>query len=224
MKKEIVLRGMIVIISTLALGIGVGFFRISCFGSDPYTAMNTGVSSLLAIPFGRYQFLSNAILILIMVFLSRELVGFGTVFNMIFVGYSADFVIWILKTPLQSAFGTAEGIELPIWIRLVFLFFAFWIFSFFIASYIAANLGIAPYDALSIILEKACAGKITFSIARIIVDCVAVVIAFLTGFYQGIQWQIIGVGTICIACLSGPLIQIFRNWVEKKIDKLSIDS
>lgn len=217
MKKELIIRGIIVIIGTLLLGVGTGFLRLACFGSDPYTSMNAGVSGLLSISLGRYQFLENAVLIAVMLFISKELVGFGTVFNMIFVGYSGDFTIWILKEPLQSAFGTIEGCELPIWIRIVFFLIGFLMFCFFIAAYIAANLGIAAYDALSIILEKASKEKISFRTARIMIDCLAVGIAFITGLCQGIQWQIIGVGTICIACFSGPLIAVFREWVSRKI-------
>ena len=217
MNKEAGLRGFVVVISTLAVGVGVGFFRISCFGSDPYTAMNAGVSSLLSMPFGTYQLLFNAILIAAMVFWAKELVGFGTIFNMIFVGYSADFTLWVLKMPLQSAFGTAEGSELPVWIRILFLFLAFWMFCLFIAAYIAADFGIAPYDALSIMLEKACKGKIPFKMARIIVDCIAAAIAFISGISQGKQWQMAGVGTICIACFSGPIISRVRDWVGNRI-------
>lgn len=217
MKKETVLRGIIVAISTIALGIGVGCFRISCFGSDPYTAMNSGMSNILQMSFGGYQLMINAILIVIMLFVARELIGFGTVFNMVCVGYSADATLWLLKPLLQSLFGTAEGTELPIVVRVAFLCLAFFMFCFFIGAYIAANLGIAPYDALSIILEKFCKGKLTFRMARIMVDCLSVLIAFAAGAYKGIQWQIIGIGTIGIACFSGPLISICKDWTEKKM-------
>ena len=56
MKKERMIRGIVVIIGTLLLGVGIGFLRLGCFGSDPYTSMNAGVSSLLSMPLGRYQF------------------------------------------------------------------------------------------------------------------------------------------------------------------------
>ena len=221
MKKERMIRGIVVIIGTLLLGVGIGFLRLGCFGSDHYTSMNAGVSSLLSMPLGRYQFLENAVLIVIMLFISKELLGFGTIFNMIFVGYSGDFTIWILKKPLQAVFGTAEGSELPIGVRIVFFLIGFLMFCCFIAAYMAADLGIAAYDALGIILEKASKEKIPFKIARIIIDCIAVVIAVATGLSQGIQWQIVGIGTICIACLAGPLIGASREWVAKKINEMA---
>ena len=45
--KSYLVRGLAVVIGIFMVGIAVGFFKIAEMGADPFTAMNTGISSML---------------------------------------------------------------------------------------------------------------------------------------------------------------------------------
>ena len=69
-------------------------------------------------------------------------------------------------------------------------------------------------------VETLTKGAIQFRIARIILDAICVSIAFFTGTQAGIQWKIIGIGTILLTFCTGPLIQFFRiHWSDPLLAK-----
>ena len=76
-------------------------------------------------------------------------------------------------------------------------------------------MGMSPYDAVGYIIEMLTKGKVSFRAARITSDIVCVSIGFATGLQTGIQWKIIGIGTVVSAFCTGPLIQFFRvHWSD----------
>jgi uncharacterized membrane protein YczE len=79
-----------------------------------------------------------------------------------------------------------------------------------------ADMGIAPYDSVAIIIEKLTHQKIPFHKARILSDVVVVIIGiiFATASGAGI-WSVAGIGTIINACFNGPLIQFFKTKLER---------
>ena len=85
-----------------------------------------------------------------------------------------------------------------------------------VALYMVADMGIAPYDSVAIIIEKLTHQKIPFHKARILSDVVVVIIGiiFATASGAGI-WSVVGIGTIINACFNGPLIQFFKTKLER---------
>lgn len=76
-----------------------------------------------------------------------------------------------------------------------------------------ADMGIAPYDAFGVIIEKISNRKIPFKVARVLTDVICVAIGFLFG-------SIVGVATVITAFCMGPLIEVFRvQCMEKLIIK-----
>ena len=206
--KGCLLRGLAVVIGIFMVGIAVGFFKIVEMGADPFTAMNTGISSMIGMQFGTLQLIVNAVILVLVFIFKRQFIGFGTIFNMVFVGYTADFVMWLMAK-WQITFHT-----LPI--RIMILVIAVLLICIGDALYISADMGMSPYDAAGYIVETLTKGKIQFRIARIILDIICVAVAFLNGIQEGIQWKIIGIGTVILAFCTGPLIQFFRiHWSDK---------
>lgn len=205
--KKYLIRGLAVVIGILMVGTAVGLFKLAEMGADPFTAMNTGISAVLGMQFGTLQLLVNAgILVLIFLF-KRQFIGFGTIFNMVFVGYTADFIMWLVGK-LGITFATVP-------IRITVLVVAALLICVGDALYISADMGMAPYDAAGYVVEGLTKGTIQFRIARIILDIICVGIAFFTGTQAGIQWKIIGIGTILLTFCTGPLIQFFRiHWSD----------
>ena len=80
------MRGLAVVIGIFMVGIAVGFFKFVEMGADPFTAMNTGISSCAGMQFGTLQLIVNAAILVLVFMFKKQFIGFGTIFNMIFVG------------------------------------------------------------------------------------------------------------------------------------------
>ena len=136
----------------------------------------------------------------------RKCIGAGTIVNMVCVGYGADLLCWLFLDVLQISM----TMPLKVGALLTGSVFA----GLGVAFYMTAELGIAPYDSLAVILGKMLQGKVPFQYMRICTDVTAIIIGVLFCLASGDSlWMIIGIGTICNACLNGPLIQFFRTRV-----------
>lgn len=80
-----------------------------------------------------------------------------------------------------------------------------------VAFYMAAEMGIAPYDSVALIIEKGTNGKIKFQYARVLSDITVVIVGVAFCLLSGGDLRlIIGIGTVCNALFNGPLIQFFK--------------
>ena len=162
---KITKRAGMMILGILFIGLCVSFLRLSGFGVDPFSAMNLGISGFIGWSFGTWQLLMNAVILVIVFFQARHCIGAGTIINMIFVGYIADFVCWLVQDVVQ--------IEMSLPLRIIALVLAQLMASMGVALYMVADMGIAPYDSVAIIIEKLTHQKIPFHKARVLSDVVA---------------------------------------------------
>lgn len=210
MTKKTVLKIVLVILANMLIGISIGLFRMSEFGTDPFSCMNLGISSALHMQFGTLQLIVNCIIFILMIFTMRKLIGFGTVCNMVGVGFVADYTVGIMEK-ISSEYNMTA--------RIILLVIATVLICFGVAFYMSADMGTAPYDSVGLIIEKYTNGKLQFKYARIISDAVCVIIGLICGFALGIQWQIAGIGTIIMTFFTGPLVQFFRERIAIPIFK-----
>ncbi len=209
-RRLFVKRCAMMLTGILFIGICVGSFRLSAFGVDAFTCMNLGISGFLHMTFGTWQLIMNAVILIVVFFTVRHCIGAGTIVNMVGVGYMADFICWVFQDVL------AVNMTLPL--RIIALLIGSLFAGMGVAFYMAADMGIAPYDSVALIIEKGTNGKIKFQYARVLSDItvvtVGVVFCLLSG---GDLWLIIGIGTICNALFNGPLIQFFKVHVAKPL-------
>lgn len=194
----------------LFIGLCVSFFRLAGFGVDPFTAMNLGISGYIGWSFGTWQLIANVLILVLVFFQARHCIGAGTIVNMVFVGYIADFVCWLVQDVAK--------IQMAMPSRILALIVAQFLASIGVALYMIANLGIAPYDSVAVIIEKVTKGKIPFHRARVLSDITVVLIgvAFSVMSGNGI-WAVVGVGTVVNALCNGPMIQFFKDRIEKLV-------
>ena len=157
------------VLGILFIGLCVSFLRLSQFGVDPFSAMNLGISGFIGWSFGTWQLLVNAIILVVVFFQARSCIGAGTIINMVFVGYIADFICYVANDVVQFQ------MNLPL--RIIALLLAQLMASMGVALYMVADMGIAPYDSVAIIIEKLTHQKIPFHKARI------TILQFLQGSY-----------------------------------------
>ncbi|MDO5405847.1 MAG: hypothetical protein Q4F28_00785 [Eubacteriales bacterium] len=185
------------------IGFGGAMLRLSSLGTDPFTCMNLGISSIIGIPYGTSQLLFNLLLMIPMLIWYRKGLGIGTIFNMAALGYISDFCV-----SMWGHLGiTAPWFTEHMILRFGFLLAAIPIFCLGVASYMESDLGIAPYDALGQIIEQWTNRRIRFSTARVITDVLAVLIGFSAG-------SVVGIATVITAFFTGPVVGFFRKKVR----------
>lgn len=202
-EKGLLFRGAAVIAGVFLIGVAVGLFKLAEMGADPFTAMNSGISSALGVRFGTLQLGVNALLLVLVFCFRRQFIGFGTIINMVFVGYTADLLLW-----LAARAGLIPR-ELPV--RAAVLAGAALLLCAGGALYLSAGLGMSPYDAAGYVAADLTGGRFSFRSTRVVLDVFCVAAAFCTGMQTGIHWKIVGVGTLLLALCTGPLIQFFRQ-------------
>ena len=192
----------------LFIGVCVGAYRLSQFGADAFTCMNLGISGFLGMSFGTWQLIMNLAILAVVVWKARSCIGPGTVANMVGVGYLADFTCWIVLDVLR--------VEMTLPLRVGALVVGSALVGLGVALYMAAEMGISPYDSVGLIIVDMTGGRIPFRWARVLSDVTAVSVGVIFCLLsRGNMGMILGVGTICSALLNGPLIQFFKTRVAE---------
>ena len=187
----------------LCIGLGSGLFRHAGFGADPFTTMNLGISELLGLSFGTWQLIMNLLLFVPVLIWGRRTIGPGTAANMILIGYISDAVLFMVNGWLPQS-----GLS----VRLILMVCAMLMASFGVACYIIPSLGVAPYDALQLMMEKYSHGRISYRSARIGCDAFCIMAGILAMILAGGDVaSLIGIGTICNVLMMGPVIQFFKD-------------
>ena len=199
------------LLGILLIGICVTCYRLSEFGVDPFSGMNLGISGFIGWSFGNWQLVANILILVVVFFAVRHLIGPGTVINMVGVGYTADFLCWVVLDVLK--------VEMTLPLRILALCLGTLFASLGVALYMIADMGLSPYDSVALIIEKLTKGKVPFQFARVASDITVIVIGVAFCLAAGNNvWLIVGIGTIANALLNGPLIQFFRKRIEKVVD------
>jgi len=198
------------LVGILLIGLCVAFSRMGGFGVDPFSCMNLGISGFLHMGFGTWQMILNAAILIAVFFTVRNCIGLGTLVNMVCVGYIADGICLMAQDVM--------GIEADLPLRIVFLCLGIFFASLGCAFYMAAGLGIAAYDSVAFIVMKYAKNKVSFRVTRVISDITVMLVgvAFCLAAHNNL-WDIVGLGTVIIAFCNGPLIQFFREKIEKKL-------
>lgn len=182
--KLLIRRTNIMFIGVLLIGLGIAFLRGSGFGTDPFTAMNLGISQTLGISLGVYQLGLNIVLFFIVLVLGKKYIGLGMITNMVIVGFVSDFFAKIIATP--------HSLEM----RIIFTILGVTIICLGVAMYSCANLGLAPYDAIGWIVDDITNQRINFKKTRIFTDIICVVLAITFD-------SIVSINTIVMAFCTG---------------------
>lgn len=203
--KEFLYRSVASIIGITCISIGAALSESMQMGLDPFTAINRGASELLGFSLGNYQLVVNLIILAIVFFMKKSLLGWGTIYNMVLIGYQVDFFKSLIENMVDAG-------EMGYMIRIAITIIAILIFTFGVALYMDSDLGVSPYDAITPLITDRTGWK--YSPVRIAQDIVVVITAFFLG-------GPVGVSTFITGFFAGPLIEFFSNKVtEPLMDKL----
>ena len=190
-------------------GISIGFFKRSAFGVDPYQTLMNGLNAVLPISFGTLYVIANLCLLLFSLVNDRHRIGIATLVNLFFLGYIADYSHKLLQYLFPDA--SVAG-------RIVFLFIGIVTMCLSSAFYFTADLGVSPYDAVSLIIADKWKPA-PFKYCRIASDMVCVALGTILFLAAGSSMaellEIVGVGTIITAFFMGPLIEFFNVHIAR---------
>lgn len=195
--------------AVILMGVFVSILVEIGWGTDPASFMNLNIAAALKWGLGNTEVLVYGLMLVFTFIFGAQMIGFGTLANMLLIGYVIDLCRWI-----WSNIGFAEILSQGSFgLRLVIFIAALLLFVIAAAIYMNAQMGVAPYDAMPAIISE-WLPKIPFFIVRIIFDLSAVAIGVLAGKLSGgIQGSI--VGSIAMSLLLGPVISIVGKPLKK---------
>lgn len=197
-------RVAVLVLSVIVIGFCVAVFEQLGVGIDPCAMLNMGISSRIGISFGTCMLLFN-VLLMVVILVKKEIrrIGLGTLANMVLVGYSADFMTWVLNS-VHPLYGEPFGVRMAIFVPTMAVFLVV------VACYMLVDLGVAPYDAIPQIIADS-QKKFGFPVIRCMWDVSVILLGILAGGPLGLV-------TVVVAFFLGPVVAAvakpFRRFFE----------
>ena len=130
------------LVGIVIIGLGIALFKQSHLGNDSISALNMRLAELLGISLGVQNVATNILFFALEFWFGRKYIGLGTFVN----GIGMGFIITFFYDPIAAAFGPAASLpEQLVWVVLAVL-----VTALGASLYQTADLGIAPYDYLSL--------------------------------------------------------------------------
>lgn len=191
-------------VAVFGMGFFLSFLVLCDLGTDPATFMNLSASRAVGLSLGNWQLIINIVMLVVVLIFKRSLIGFGTIFNMVLIGYYVDFFDWIWGMLLP-----ADTFTTPI-SRWAIFFVTLFGFIISAAVYINSDMGVAPYDGIPILIGEKVAGekKLLAMTVRILWDAAAIGVGIIAGGVPVI-------GVILMAIFLGPAISLVGKLMRK---------
>lgn len=187
-KKHYFKRGLIVIIGSFIMGVGIYLTILSQLGNDPLTMFWIGVAKQLSLTVGQANLLVSAVMLFIVFFFQRKELSIGSLLNPIVIALTTDLLV---KLP----------IEVSTWpLRITFFLVGIVVLSFGVAFYALADFGRGAYEAVTFTLIHQL--KLSVRTVRIACDFTFALVGILLGAQ-------LSIGPVLAILLMGTLIQFF---------------
>lgn len=159
-------------------------------GLAPWEAFSIGISNVTGISYGNVSIMTGLVILLVLVSVFKEKIGFGTIFNTVLIGAYADFIISLKVIPYMTNY--FSGLLMLIAGQILVAY----------ASYLYISVGMCPgpRDTLMVALGKRLP-KVPIGIVRSLIE----------GFFLSIGWLLgakVGLGTVIYVFGIGFTVQI----------------
>ena len=189
--KKYALRGLLLLVGNTFYAFGIVISVNANIGYAPCEIFHMGLSLTTGISFGVVSIIVGIVLVVI-VTISGEIIGFGTVISMIITGLIIDLLFML------NIIHKAENMIVGI-IMLVAGLFIISLGSYF---YISSALGVGPRDNLMVVMTRKT--KMPVGVCRSIVELSITLVGWLLG-------GMVGIGTVISVIAIGFCIQITFN-------------
>lgn len=167
--------------------VGIVMIINANLGLAPWEVFHQGLTNIVNITMGQANIAIGLLLIIINSILKEKL-GWGTVFNMIFIGIFMDILMLNNLIPVFEVF-------LP---RLMMMLLGMFVIGIASYLYIGSGLGTGPRDGLMVALTKKTNKSVRF--VRNSIETGVLIIGYLLGGF-------IGIGTLITALTVGHFVQ-----------------
>ena len=203
LQKMTLRRTAVMLLGIVLLALGIALFKLSRMGNDPSTAQVIAIADCAGVDFSVMMLAANCVWFLAELLCGRHMIGAGTLVNWFGVGPLASVFVGALEPVFRTQ---GEG---TLGVRLALMALGMLIVSLGASMYQKADVGIAPYDSLALILDKWFT-KIPYFWCRIFTDGVCALAAWALG-------GIVGLGTLVCALGLGPFITFFDKTVSDRL-------
>ena len=192
------------VVGVIIIALGIALFKQAHLDNDSISALNMRIAELLGISLGVENICINMIFFIAEIWFGRKYIGLGTFVN----GLGIGFIITAFYDPIAAFFGPAEAAGLPV--QLLWMAVAVPVTALGVSLYQTADLGIAPYDYLSLGLRDHT--PFPYFGCRVFTDALCALLCWLLG-------GLVGIGTLVCAFCLGPFIQFFDGHFSQKVLK-----
>ncbi|MHA6259774.1 YczE/YyaS/YitT family protein [Sporosarcina sp. CAU 1771] len=190
MKAKLIV-GIFYLVGLLLLALGVSMMIIADLGVGPWDAVYVALSEKLGLTVGSWVFIVGILLIIVNSLLAKGIPDFLAIITIIIIGSFVDFWLLIVFAEYQTGSFGKDVIVMSAGVLVL---------AIGIASYLQMKVARNPIDNLMVVIQQLTGKSIAFT--KTAMELVVLVIAFFIG-------GPIGIGTIIITIIIGPLIQLF---------------
>lgn len=202
-EKGFLRRTAVMLAGVLFLGLGIALLQMSSMGNDPSSAHVMAMADRLGISFALLRLCANALWAIPEILFGRKYIGIGTFANWLLVGHIAEFfetrVLCFVSVP--DIFG----------VKFALMLLSVLVLSFGIALYQTPNVGVAPYDALAVLLDDYT--PMPYFWCRIIIDTICTLLTLVFG-------GLVGLGTLACSFGLGPFISFFSRTLACRLCRI----
>lgn len=188
MRKELICRWSFFIFGLIVFGLGIALtVEGKIIGIGPWDVFHYGLFLRMGLSIGTWSIIMGFLLLTVSSVATKKLPKIGAFLNMLLIGLFTDFFIWLLPS-INSVIGAV-------------IFFTIGTVLMGVATgiYMSAGLGSGPRDGIMLLII----GRTGWSIQR--VRSGMEVLVLILGWALGGP---VGIGTVIIAFLLGPVVGI----------------
>ncbi|SDN68577.1 YitT family protein [Bacillus sp. OK048] len=206
MRKEWICRWTFFIFGLIVFGLGIALtVEGKSIGIGPWDVFHYGLFLRIGLSIGTWSIIMGFLLLTVSSIATKKLPKIGAFLNMLLIGLFTDFFLWLLPS-INSVIGAV-------------IFFTIGAILMGVATgiYMSAELGSGPRDGIMLLII----GKTGWSIQR--VRSGMEVLVLILGWALGGP---VGIGTVIIAFLLGPVVgislpqskKLLKSLIEEKAD------
>ncbi|WP_227937998.1 YczE/YyaS/YitT family protein [Alkalihalobacillus deserti] len=198
--RSVIIRALSYTGGLLIVSFGVTLTILAGLGAGAWDALNVGLAIQTRFSVGNWVIFVGIILIGLNALLTRTKPVVHSLLTIFILGYFIDFwLIIVFNDTLFSGF----------MLQMIILLLGIVLIAFGASIYMQAEFALIPIDAFMFVLRDVLG--VNLMVAKTIAELTALVAAFFVG-------GPIGIGTILVTFLIGPLIQFFFPRIEKRIN------
>ena len=184
-------------------GLAIALIIQAGLGTGPWAVLAVALADISGTTPGT-MIIATGVLVLIGAVLMRELIGWATLGNILFIGPWTDLFLFILPS-----------LEGNLWLQIPGMLIAVILSGIATAVYISVNGGAGPRDSLMLAVSRVTGQSVQLS--RGVIEVLVVILGWIL---KGP----VGIGTLVFALLIGPLVQIFFKLFKVQPNNKDLES